>query len=106
MKIISDRPIDNAQSIDKLPSPQKGHDKTRVRSSEHLSSASEVDLSESAQLLKKGLDAVKQSPDVDTAKLEGLKNKIRAGTYQVDAASIADRLVEEHLRTDFGKNTL
>jgi flagellar biosynthesis anti-sigma factor FlgM len=49
-------------------------------------------------------EAVHALPDVRHDKIQDLKERIRAGTYKVDSASVADKLVEEHFLTDFGKN--
>ena len=67
---------------------------------------SEVEISERAQLLKKANEIVHQTPEIRKERVEELKAQILAGTYRVDAGSIADKLLEDHLGTDFGKNNL
>jgi anti-sigma28 factor (negative regulator of flagellin synthesis) len=42
----------------------------------------------------------------ELVRLQMLKKSIKDGTYQVESSKIADRLVDEHMRTDFGKNLL
>jgi len=65
-----------------------------------------VEISEHAQLMKQASEIVKNTPDIRRDKVEMLKKSIKEGTYQVESSLIADRLVDEHLRTDFGKNLL
>lgn len=38
-----------------------------------------------------------QTPDVREEKVAALKRRIAEGKYQVDAAKVADRMVDEHL---------
>lgn len=69
-------------------------------------SGASVEISERAQLMKQAMDIAKNTPDVRKDKIESLKKSIKEGTYQVENSLIADRLVDEHLRNDFGKNLL
>ena len=39
-------------------------------------------------------------------KVEAMKKAIASGTYHVDSAAIADKLVDDHLASDFGKNKI
>ena len=65
-----------------------------------------VEISEHAQLMKQASEIARNTPDIRRDKVEMLKKSIKDGTYQVESSKIADRLVDEHLRTDFGKNLL
>jgi negative regulator of flagellin synthesis FlgM len=65
-----------------------------------------VEISEHAQLMKQASEIAKSTPDIRRDKVEMLKKSITDGTYQIESSKIADRLVDEHLRTDFGKNLL
>lgn len=69
-------------------------------------SHSSVEISENAKLLQKANEIVHSMPDVRSEKVESLKRRIQDGTYQVDAAAVADRLLDEHIGTDFGKNNI
>lgn len=65
-----------------------------------------VQISEDARLVRKAIELAHTTPEVRADKVAELKERIRNGAYQVSAESIADRLVDEHFRTDFGKNNL
>ena len=57
-----------------------------------------VDVSERGQQIKKAKEiASKDLNSVDEAKVARLQKMIDEGKYKVDAQSIADRLVDEHM---------
>jgi negative regulator of flagellin synthesis FlgM len=65
-----------------------------------LSSSSEVELSPRAKDMQKIKEVAKNStPDVDDAKVAKFQRLIDSGQYKVDAKSVADRLVDEHLKS-------
>jgi negative regulator of flagellin synthesis FlgM len=72
----------------------------------HSSSGANVEISDGAKLMRQAADIAKASPESHPDKIRALKKSIQDGTYQVDARAIADRLVDEHLNADFGKNSL
>lgn len=66
--------------------------------------SSTEDIAESAGLMQKATDLAHQAPDVRKDKVAALKKKVQSGSYRVDAAAVADKLVDEHASTDLGKN--
>lgn len=54
----------------------------------------QVTLTTSARSLQKLSDAIAQAPVVDSAKVAAIKQSIAAGTYQVDAASVANKMLQ------------
>lgn len=107
---VNQNPSPSTTSIDKALSPAKKDSVTKGGMQEALSSTprngAQVEISDAARLMKQASDIARNAPDVRADKVADLKKRISEGTYQVDSASIADRLVEEHLLTDFGKNSL
>ena len=89
----------NAEKSSKLkekdPSAQKAVD---------TSSGAKVDVSESAILMKRAAEMAKSAPDVRHDKVADLKKRIQSGTYQIQNDQIAERILSDHLNTDFGKN--
>ncbi len=68
-----------------------------------------VDISERAQLLRHAIDLAKQGEDSPliaerNSRLADLKNQVRQGTYSVPSHALADRLVEDHLLGNLGRN--
>ena len=61
------------------------------------SQATKVELSSRAQDVQKIKELAKNSPDVDMDKVEKFKRLIADGKYKVDAKSVADRMVDEHM---------
>ncbi len=70
------------------------------------SGSADVTISEKARLMKSAFDTAKASPDVRADRVNWLKQKIKDGTYRVDADAVAEKLISDHLNTDFGKNNL
>lgn len=63
-----------------------------------------VEISDTARLMRKATDVVNGAPDVRAEKVAALKKAIQEGTYRVDAEKVAEKVIEEHLSGDFGKN--
>ncbi len=59
--------------------------------------AVKIDLSARAQDVRQAKELAMATPDVDQAKVEKFRKLIDEGKYKVDAKSVADRMVEEHL---------
>jgi len=47
-------------------------------------------------------EIARNTPDVDAAKLQQLKEQLKNGTYRVDAGSIADAMLQEAVKHDRG----
>lgn len=56
-----------------------------------------VNVSERAQMMQKAKDIASGPMTVDEAKVARLQKMIDEGSYKVDAKSIADKLVDDHL---------
>ncbi len=59
--------------------------------------ADQVELSDGARQLQTLLDAVRALPDVREDRITFLRDQIAAGTYDIDATTVAQRLVEQGL---------
>jgi negative regulator of flagellin synthesis FlgM len=53
-----------------------------------------VTLTDSARTLQKLSDAIAQAPAVNAAKVASIKQAVNNGTYQVDSASVAAKLLQ------------
>ena len=53
-----------------------------------------VTLTDSARSLQKLSDAISQAPVVNSAKVAAIKQAVSNGTYKVDSASVADKLLQ------------
>jgi negative regulator of flagellin synthesis FlgM len=62
-----------------------------------LGDSSKVELSPKAQEAKRIKELAMAAPDVDEAKVAKFRKMIDEGNYKVDAKSIADKMVDEHL---------
>jgi len=68
-----------------------------AKSRESVNGSAQVEVSERAQMMQKAKQLASQPDTVDEAKVARLQKLIDEGKYKVDAKSIADRLVDEHL---------
>lgn len=59
-----------------------------------------VELSPQARELQAAREAVAKMDDMDHEKIARIKAQIEAGTYKVDAAKIASRMIEQSLLDD------
>lgn len=63
------------------------------------SEATKVQLSPRVQDIKKIKELAKNAPDVDADKVAKFKQMIADGKYKVDAKAVADKMVDEHLKS-------
>lgn len=63
-----------------------------------MAGSTKVNMSSDAQALQKA-KSIASADTIDEAKVARLQKLIDEGKYKVDAASVADRLVDEHLLT-------
>jgi len=68
--------------------------------------ATQVTISEDAKLFNQAVLNVKNTPDKKSEKVADLKKKIQEGNYAVHAESLADKIIQDHLFNDFGKNRI
>lgn len=54
----------------------------------------QVTLTTSARSLQKLSDAVAQAPVVNSAKVSSIKQALANGTYQIDSARVADKMIQ------------
>ncbi len=75
---------------------KKTSDKKSASSAE-IGGSAKLNLSDRAQDIKKAKEVAMATPDVDEAKVAHFQKLIDEGKYKVDAESVADRMVDEHL---------
>ncbi len=71
-------------------------EKTQAGANSQVSgkTADQVTLTDSARSLQKLESAVAQAPVVDSAKVSSIKQAVNAGTYQVDAGRVTDKVLQ------------
>ncbi len=74
-------------------------DKT-ISDSDNMDSA-KVKLSDRAQDMRKIKDTISSTPDVDEAKVAKYKSMLAKGDYKIDSKAIADKMIDEHVKSDF-----
>ena len=85
-----------SSSSSKLNTLAKNKYGNNAGSTNKLSDSSRVNLSERAQQMNKAKE-IASKPSFDSDKVARLQGMIDNGTYKVDSAAVADRLVDSHL---------
>ena len=80
--------------LDKASDSSKSKD-ISAKSTDGVTTSS-VDISSRAQLMNKA-KSIASEQTVNQDKVDRLQKMIDSGSYSIDAASIADRLVDEHM---------
>jgi len=62
-----------------------------------LNTSAQVKLSQTAKQIQQATEIAKDD-SVDEAKISRLQSLIDSGKYQVDAAQVADRLIDSHMK--------
>lgn len=71
------------------------------KKSEGSAPMNNVHVSERAQMFQKAKEIAGRPDTIDEAKVARLQKMIDDGKYNVDAEAIADRMVDEHLKSEF-----
>ena len=108
---VTNQPASSSQIIENKPAERSPGAATRKNTTTGIQSngslpGATVEISENARWMRQASDLAKAGPDVRADKVASIKKAVQSGTYKVDAQQIADKLVDEHLGTDFGKNNL
>jgi negative regulator of flagellin synthesis FlgM len=109
MKVTNNTPpqTQGSTAVEKTKSADKNaaaESKAGSVSSPRAGSA--VEISDQARLMQKAFEAARSAPTAAPERIAQLKKQIAEGTYHVDSAALANKLLDEHLNSDFGKNNL
>lgn len=102
-EISSENSVQKAKSTDKIKAAQSseiGLDSSVARS------GSQVEISDTARLMQKATEVIRAMPEIRQDRISQIKKSIADGSYKVDTLALADKLLTEHLSTDFGKNNV
>ena len=81
-------------SLHPVAMEQYQNSKVRTRKPDVASMGTDtVELSPASRLFEKALAAAKNAPDVRMDRVDAVRSQISAGTYKIDAAAIAARLL-------------
>jgi len=97
-------PLIEQNKIDRNQSNEKAQSRVSSKSGTH--SGTQVEISPEAQMMLQASELAKSAPDMRRDKVNELRERIQSGQYKVPAEQIADRMVDDHLLNDFGKNNL
>jgi negative regulator of flagellin synthesis FlgM len=70
--------------------------------SANAAASTKTELSAKGREMAQAKAAASDAPDVREEKIAELKRRIAAGNYSVDSNAVADRMVDDHLRSGIG----
>jgi negative regulator of flagellin synthesis FlgM len=84
--------------------PKKGEKAHETEARHHVAASGDAkaEISAKGKEFAKAKAIANNAPDVREEKIAALKKRIAEGHYKVDADAIADRMVDEHLKTGIG----
>ena len=110
MKVNTNAPPNTGITLDKTKHLERAavDEKSRQAgaSPAQLAEGAKVDISDKARLMHKAAEVVRSAKDASPEKIAALKKSIADGSYKVDADALADKILEDHLNTNFGKNNV
>ena len=90
-----------AKRAGKASAAQEGK-QAEKKASTSLSDSVKPEISARGKEMAQAKAIASQAPDVREEKIAELKRRISAGAYEVDADAVADRMVDDHLKTGIG----
>lgn len=105
---VTNNPAANTGLVEQTRATEKakGTEQGAKPSKTAAATGAQVNISEQAQLMNKASEVARSAPDVRRDKVDALKAQILNGTYKIDSETVAEKLLQSHLDTDFGKNSL
>lgn len=89
------RPLDISGGTRRSEGITRG-DRAATSGSNEASTGDTVNLTRSALLLQKLEEALANAPVVDVARVGAIRDAITSGAYQIDAAAIADSIMQSN----------
>jgi len=79
----------------------------KISNAKHQKNPTDVEPEKSDEaLLDSARTIARNTSPVRRNRVEEMKKKVNAGSYSVDAEKVAEKIISEHIETDFGKNRL
>ena len=99
MEITPKNPIDIEAYVNHINDKQKP-DTTSVKAANQGVKTDKVEISEAAKEIQEVRKQLDNTSDVQTEKVEQLKNQIENGTYEIKSEEIAEKMLKESLFND------
>ncbi len=104
---ITQNPAPNTQNIERTRHTESSLPiEKNTKNSQPVSSDTYLNISDDAKMISRAIDIIRTTPDIRKEKVAELKKMIQEGAYKIDSEKLAEKIIEEHLATDFGKNNL
>lgn len=81
-------------SLPAVAMEQYNSNKIRARKTETAQAGTDsLEVTNASRLFSEALQAVRETPDVRMDKVEAVRSQVESGTYRVDAAAVAARML-------------
>ncbi len=94
--------LKKSEQASKAGVAKKSENAEKAAGSAAASEAVKSSISERGKEFSKAKEVAANTPDVREEKIAELKKRIAAGKYKVDTEAVADRLVNDHLKSGIG----
>ena len=101
MKIDSERSLVNLEAYIKNAQGSEGVNQSLRQEQERAAPTESVNLSHTARDIQKIREIIEATPEIRTEKVGQLKREIEAGTYNVNADTVAEKMLRESLIETF-----
>ncbi len=86
--------VNRAQKIYNIYNNQNAKNTNRAsRSQENMDS---VSLSAAGEEFSAALNAIRKAPDINSSKVDDLKEKVQSGSYYVNTEDLADKILQNY----------
>ena len=96
---VSSPATSRTSSTQQTRKTERGAGDSAITKTPSDSSGAAPEISARARDMSKAKELATSAPDVREEKIAELKKRIAAGSYNVDSHAVADRMVDEHLKT-------
>lgn len=100
MKIFGGNRLANLDAYLKGVREKKRPDVSAGEDSGDVASKDKVVLSPEARQIQKAKELIEDLPDVRKEKVEEIKSRLEAGTYEIDGEKVASKMIAESLLND------
>lgn len=98
--IISGKQVEqvlNAYNTQKAYNAEENKKRAEKSKKAYMTTGDKIEISRRASDFQLAMKAIKATPDIREEKIKAIKEKIAAGTYNIDAEKIAQRIIERAL---------
>ena len=99
-KPVQDKSLEKSLDVKNTKNTKVNSANKKINSNRDINSSAKLTLSAKAKEFQKIKDAVKNTPEVDKAKVDRIKKALKAGKFSVNYDKLAEKIVEHDIMYD------